>query len=61
MYEKLFKNYDSSLNYNYYISNNPSSWEFSCFGSFNELGEFGDCDFTEENKIWVYLGELNLK
>ena len=55
----LFKNYNSNLNYNYYISKDPPSYEFSCFGSFNALEEFGDCDFSQEKRIWVYLGDLD--
>ena len=55
----LFKNYNNNLNYNYYISENPPSSEFSCFGSLDNIGNFGDCDFSEENRVWVYLGHLD--
>ena len=55
---ELFKNYDSSLNYYYFLSEFQPTDDFSCLGS-TDGSKFGDCEFNEQNRIWVYLGEKN--
>ena len=55
---ELFKNYDSSLNYYYFLSEFQPTDDFSCLGS-TDGSFFGDCEFNEQDRIWVYLGEKN--
>ena len=54
---ELFKNY-GNLNYYYFLNELQPGEDFSCMGS-TDLSGFGDCDFNEQNRIWVYLGEKN--